>query len=868
MVRTISTKFAVEGEAAYKTAVANINREQKVLISDLALVSARFKGNEDSMEAVKAKTEVLNKIYAVQKDKVRELSDALQNAKDSANNFGAKHVELTDKLQANKSAMDALNKSSDYSAEAMTKLVEENKKLNKELETNDAKFDASVKSTQSWKMQLNGAEAEVIKTEAALKDVNKELVETDKVTKDSSESFEKFSATASKVGVAVAGAVVAIAAASAAAVTALAKMSAETAAYADNILTLSAQTRISTQALQEYSYAADLVDVSVETLTGSMARQIRSMSSAQEGSKLFAEAYDRLGISVADVNGNLRDSETVYWEAIDALGRISNETERDAIAMQLFGKSAQDLNPIIAQGSEGMKAFAAEAHSVGAVMSDEALKAFGEFDDALQRLTQGTEAAKRALGGVLLPQLTELATTGKDLLSEFTNGLNEAGGDMTKVGELVGDVLGNIIKALTDMMPKAIEMGTSIITSLTQALIENLPQMSATGTEILLSIADGIVDTLPELIPAAIGAITTIIENIVDNLPRILDAGLSIIEALGIGIIESLPDLVAKLPEILYKIVEFVVNAIPDIAALGVKLFSSLWENMDEIEADMKVQLKDLIEQMKDEFKKKYPSFKELGKALIENLILGMLPAISWIQTIVDVVREAFGIESGTVTSRTASGKQFGESDSSKTAKDIAAEIQDKYNNVNLSPDDKANVKETTDAIKEISDKNTLISDAITQANIDANDTTQEATNKIISKIEENTRKAEIIAAATKETELILRRNALANWDPKTQSYVEQGGGYIITSDGKVTKVGNNADGTDNWPGGLTWVGEKGPELMRLPRGTQIFSNEKSQSMVGDTNIYLSVDISKIQDVDDVIRIAKKAKQSYRMGVV
>ena len=446
MVRTISTKFAVEGEAAYKTAVGNINRDLKVLTSDLALVSARFKGNEDSMEAVTAKTEVLNKIYVAQKSKVKELSDALQNAKDSANNFGLKHAELTDKLQANKSAMDALNKSSDYSAEAMTKLVEENKQLNKELLANDEKFDAAVKSTQSWKMQLNGAESEVIKTEAALKDVNTELKDTDKVTKDSSESFEKFSGTMGKVGVAVAGAVVAIAAASAAAVTALAKLSAETAVYADNILTMSAQTRISTQALQEYTYAAELVDVSVETLTGSMAKQIRSMSSAQDGSKQFTDAYKQLGISVTDVNGNLRDSETVYWEAIDALGRISNETERDALAMQLFGKSAQDLNPIIAQGSAGMKAFAAEAQAAGAVMSDETLKAFGEFDDAIQRLSQGAEAAKRALGGVLLPQLTELATTGKDLLAEFTNGLNDAGGDMTKVGELVGDTLGDIIK--------------------------------------------------------------------------------------------------------------------------------------------------------------------------------------------------------------------------------------------------------------------------------------------------------------------------------------------------------------------------------------------------------------------------------------
>ena len=42
---------------------------------------------------------------------------------------------------------------------------------------------------------------------------------------------------------------------------------------------------------------------------------------------------------MTNADGSLRDSEAVYWEVIDALGRVSNETERDAIAMQLFGKA-------------------------------------------------------------------------------------------------------------------------------------------------------------------------------------------------------------------------------------------------------------------------------------------------------------------------------------------------------------------------------------------------------------------------------------------------------------------------------------------------------------------------------------------------
>ena len=45
--------------------------------------------------------------------------------------------------------------------------------------------------------------------------------------------------------------------------------------------------------------------------------------------------------------------------------------------------------------------------------------------------------------------------------------------------------------------------------------------------------------------------------------------------------------------------------------------------------------------------------------------------------------------------------------------------------------------------------------------------------------------------------------------------------------------VGNNATGTDNWKGGWTWVGERGPELLNLPKGSQVLSNTESKKMIG-----------------------------------
>lgn len=116
---------------------------------------------------------------------------------------------------------------------------------------------------------------------------------------------------------------------------------------ADDLNTMAKTTGLSTKELQEFAYASDLIDVSVETLSGALKKTTASMISAQSGTGKQAEAFKKLGVSITDANGNLRDNNDVFQDAIKALGQVGNETERDAIAMQLFGKSATELNPLI-----------------------------------------------------------------------------------------------------------------------------------------------------------------------------------------------------------------------------------------------------------------------------------------------------------------------------------------------------------------------------------------------------------------------------------------------------------------------------------------------------------------------------------------
>ena len=116
-----------------------------------------------------------------------------------------------------------------------------------------------------------------------------------------------------------------------------------------------------------------------------------------------AAAFEQLGVRVTNSDGTLRNAREVFLQTIDALGRVGNETERDALAMSLFGKSAADLNPLIAQGSANLRALAEEAENSGYVMSDQMVAVLTNGDDATQRLNRSMEGLKNTIGAGVTP---------------------------------------------------------------------------------------------------------------------------------------------------------------------------------------------------------------------------------------------------------------------------------------------------------------------------------------------------------------------------------------------------------------------------------------------------------------------------------
>jgi len=663
MADDFGLKIGLDGEKEFKKALTEINQSFKVLGSEMKLVESQFAKNDNSVEALTARNKVLGSEIDAQKSKIETLRAALENASTS--------------------------------------------------------FGETDRRTQNWQIQLNNAEAALNTMERELKENNdaleKAAEELDDAEKqadefgdevenagnqsdDAKSKFEGLGTACKVVGATIATAFAAVSAAAISAGKALIDMSVEGAAYTDDVLTTSTQTGIATDKLQEYMYAAELVDVSTETLTKSMAKQIKSMKGVQDGTKLSVEAYDRLGVSVLDANGSLRDSDTVYWEVIDALGKMENETERDALAMQILGKSAQELNPLIEAGSQRMNELGEEARAAGYVVSEEMLNAYGALDDKLQYLNVGATAAKNALGTVLLPVLTDLAGEGVDLLGEFTNGILAANGDIGQMSEVIGAILPKALSAIMEYVPEVLEIIGSIVGSLGQAIIDNLPAIVDSATQIIFSIltgliqalpqitdgalqlilalvdglianlpmiieaalqmvvtlAMGIADALPELIPSIVQVIIQICQTLIENLPQILEAALQLIIGLAEGIIKAIPVLIEALPELIQSIIAFLIGSIPQIIEAGIELFVALIANLPTIIVEIVKAIPQIIAGIVQGFAQGVGKLAEVGGNLVRGLWQGIQSLASWlwnkvsgwISSIWDGICDFFGIHS------------------------------------------------------------------------------------------------------------------------------------------------------------------------------------------------------------------------------
>lgn len=275
--------------------------------------------------------------------------------------------------------------------------------------------------TPGQEKQWNAVKREIIETENQLKNyknVQKEVIyemsNFSKVAgnlKNIGDGFGTISQKTKGLSVAASGALVGLGA--------LAIKSSQT---ADEILTLSKQTNLTAETIQRMKYSAELLDVPFETVQKSLARTTANMNKYYEGNEKIIDIFDDLGVELDDVNGKTKTSEEIFYNLIDSMKQIEDVTTRERVAVDLFGKSYQELMPLIDSGSNSFKELSASAQNI---LPQEELEKISHFDDEMQKLKKDAEGVLAKIGGEiaigLKPVLSEIIKIVRNVSNAFNS---------------------------------------------------------------------------------------------------------------------------------------------------------------------------------------------------------------------------------------------------------------------------------------------------------------------------------------------------------------------------------------------------------------------------------------------------------------
>lgn len=457
-----------------------------------------------------------------------------------------------------------LNTVVDIQEQKVTALKEEYKKIVEEKgATSKAAQDLEVKINNET-ASLNKNKLELDQNKTALDNVKNKTEETKQKQEELKKKTEELSTSMNDFAK---KALAAVTAAAVAAGAAIFKLATDAGKFADDVITLSNKTGISVQQLQELDYAARFVDVSVETMTGSMNKLTRSMDTARDAmatGKLNdqAEAYQKLGVQITNADGTLRNNKDVWYEVIDALGRVTNETERDSLAMTLLGKSAVELNPLIKAGSDELNRLSTEAHTVGAVVGDDAVNALGQFDDNMQVLEASTKGLINGALADLMPVINELVDELKENMPGIVDNIKGFITFTIDNGPTIISIIGGIATGLLAWNV------VSIVTSLVGAI--KAFQKANEGATVAQALLNVVMAANP------IGIIITLIAALVAGIMFLWTTNEDFREAIQ-KIFAGIVDFIGKSVD---KIVKFFTETIPNTLKNVGKWFNDIGKNI------------------------------------------------------------------------------------------------------------------------------------------------------------------------------------------------------------------------------------------------------------------------------------------------
>lgn len=230
-------------------------------------------------------------------------------------------------------------------------------------------------------------------------------------------------------------AAVALAAVGTAAVATGTKLVQETMQQADTVDKMSQKIGISRQAYQEMDFVTSQCGASINNMKMGMKTLTTQMQSAAQGSQTSVDAFNALGVSIYDASGKLRNQEDMMWDAFSALQRMTNQTEKAAIANQLFGRAGAELMPMLNGSAGSIEKMRKQARELGLVMSDETVDAGVKLTDTMDQAKRALSAVAMRIGGKLLPYAQAAGDYLLDHLPQIESAAGKAGKFLGKMGD-------------------------------------------------------------------------------------------------------------------------------------------------------------------------------------------------------------------------------------------------------------------------------------------------------------------------------------------------------------------------------------------------------------------------------------------------
>lgn len=330
------------------------------------------------------------------------LQQSLKKVDDALKDTQAQLKDVNKLLKLDPTNTELLRQKQELLGKAVTDTKARQEELKKALEASK-----NAGSTEENRKQQDLLQRELVETTSKLQDLEKQYA-------SASPKMQAFSAKAGQMAESTKG----ISTAAGVAGGAMLTMAYKAGQTADELLTDASVTGFTVEELQKLKYASDLVDVSYDDMKGSVTKVTKSMASS-------SKVFDKLGVSIHNQDGSMRSATDVWYDSLAALSQVENETERDALSMELFGKSAMEMAGIVDDGGAKLKALGDEAEQMGYIMEGPAVEGAGKFNDSIDSLKARAGAAFASAGAslaeTLIPALEKLVEIVSKVLSWFAN---------------------------------------------------------------------------------------------------------------------------------------------------------------------------------------------------------------------------------------------------------------------------------------------------------------------------------------------------------------------------------------------------------------------------------------------------------------